>query len=73
MNMIEYDDKKGAISILNKSRYSIFGYLNPSSTIVDLHKKYEPDKIDSILEKQSKVERLKKPKGKILKRKNKQE
>lgn len=45
------DDKKGAISILNKSRYSIFGYLNPSSTIVDLHKKYEPDKIDSILEK----------------------
>ena len=43
--------KKGAISILNKSRYSIFGYLNPSSTIVDLHKKYEPDKIDSILEK----------------------
>lgn len=51
MNMIEYDDIKGALSIINKSIYSIFGYLNPSSTIVDLHKKHEPDKIDSILEK----------------------
>ena len=46
--------KENVFSILNRIRYSTLDFYLDSNTIVDLHKKYQGDKIDSKLNKYSK-------------------
>ena len=42
---VENEDKKSVVGILNKIRYSMSDFYLDLNTIVDLHKKYQNNKI----------------------------
>ena len=48
------EDKKRVISILNAIKYDLLDYFLDPNTIIEMHKKFGRDKIDSILNKYSK-------------------
>ena len=48
------EDKKRVISILNIIRNNLLDYYLDSNTIVELHKKYQHNKMDNVLNKYSK-------------------
>ena len=48
------EDKERAISILNAIKYDLLDYFLDPNTIIEMHKKFGRDKIDSILNKYSK-------------------
>ena len=51
---VEIEDKKRVASILNEIRNALLDYYLDPNTIIELHKKYQHDEIDSLLNKYSK-------------------